>query len=57
MVVDTWTKSHYIANTYHNSITYIAIHATNPNIVWFTVGGFTAGQKVYQSVDGGANLD
>ncbi len=38
-----------------NSITYIAVHATNPNIVWFTVGGFTAGQKVFQSIDGGAN--
>lgn len=39
----------------NNSITYIAVHATNPDIVWFTVGGYTAGQKVFQSVDGGAN--
>lgn len=41
--------------TLSNSITYIAVHATNPDIVWFTVGGFTTGQKVYQSSNGGAS--
>lgn len=28
-----------------NSITYIAVHETDPNTVWFTVGGYTSGQK------------
>ena len=38
-----------------NSITYIAVKNDDPSTVWFTVGGYTSGQKVYQSVDGGSN--
>ena len=49
----SWTEITANLPSLSNMITYIAIHATNPNIVWFTVGGFTAGQKVYQSADGG----
>ncbi len=38
-----------------NSITYIAVKDNDPNTVWFTVGGYTLGEKVYESTDGGAN--
>jgi hypothetical protein len=38
-----------------NSITYITVHPTDPNTVWFTVGGYTSGQKVYESTNGGAS--
>jgi len=37
------------------SVTYIAVHPTDPNTVWITYGGFVDGQKVYESTDGGAN--
>jgi photosystem II stability/assembly factor-like uncharacterized protein len=36
-----------------NSLTYIAVHNTDPNTVWITFGGYTAGAKVYESTDGG----
>jgi len=36
-------------------ITYIAIKNTDPNTLWFTCGGFTSGNKVFESTDGGAN--
>ncbi len=36
-----------------NSITYIAVKNDDPNTVWFTVGGYTSGEKVYESTDGG----
>jgi photosystem II stability/assembly factor-like uncharacterized protein len=36
-----------------SSITYIAVHPTNPDIVWITYGGYQAGEKVYESTDGG----
>lgn len=35
--------------------TYIAISPTNPNNVWITFSGFTAGTKVYQSTNGGTS--
>jgi len=37
------------------SVTYIAVHPTDPNTLWITYGGFVAGQKVYESTDGGTN--
>ncbi|MCB0402855.1 MAG: T9SS type A sorting domain-containing protein [Flavobacteriales bacterium] len=36
-------------------ITYIAVHNTNPNMLWVTFSGYTNGEKVYQSTDGGAS--
>lgn len=39
--------------TLNNSITYITVHPTDANTLWFTVGGYTSGQKVYESTDGG----
>jgi photosystem II stability/assembly factor-like uncharacterized protein len=38
-----------------NSITYIAVHATDPNKVWITYGGYTDLAKVYESTDGGSS--
>jgi len=37
------------------SVTYIAVHPTSPDTLWITYGGYVDGQKVYESVDGGAN--
>ena len=34
--------------------TFITIKPTDPNTAWVTVSGYNAGQKVYQTVDGGA---
>ncbi len=38
-----------------NSITYIAIKNDDPNTVWITVGGYTDGEKVFESTDGGSS--
>jgi len=37
------------------SVTYIAVHPTDPNTVWITYGGYVDGQKVYESTDGGTS--
>lgn len=34
-------------------ITYIAIHPSNPQMVWITLGGYNAGQKIYQTTNAG----
>lgn len=34
-------------------VTNLAVHATNPNIIWMTLGEYNSGQKVYRSTDGG----
>jgi photosystem II stability/assembly factor-like uncharacterized protein len=36
-----------------NGITYIAIHPTNPNRIWVTIGGYSNGNKVFYSPDAG----
>ncbi|MBK9542805.1 MAG: T9SS type A sorting domain-containing protein [Bacteroidetes bacterium] len=36
-------------------ITYIAVCDTNPHKVWVSFTGYTDGEKVYSSIDGGAN--
>jgi hypothetical protein len=36
-------------------ITYIAIHPSNANTIWVTLGGYNAGLKVLKSTDGGAS--
>ncbi len=38
-----------------DKISNITISATNPSILWATIGGFNAGRKVYKSVNGGNN--
>jgi PKD repeat protein len=35
--------------------TNLAVHSTDPNIVWMTVSGYIDGNKVYKTIDGGAN--
>lgn len=37
------------------SLTYIAIHASDPNIVWVTFSGYVSGKKVYKSTDAGTS--
>lgn len=39
----------------NHSITYIAVHATDPNKVWITYSGFTAVNKVYFTSNGGSS--
>lgn len=36
-----------------NTITYIAVSATDPNKIWITFSGYTAIYKIFKSVDGG----
>jgi len=38
-----------------DAITYIAVSPTNPQQVWVTNSGYTSGEKVYTSNDGGNN--
>ncbi|MEE9431721.1 MAG: T9SS type A sorting domain-containing protein [Melioribacteraceae bacterium] len=51
-VTSAWTSITLPALSH--SITYIAVHPTDPNTLWFTVGGYTTEQKVYESTDGGS---
>lgn len=36
-----------------NYFTNIAVHNTNPNIVWITISGFNSSNKVFKTIDGG----
>ena len=36
-----------------SSFTNIAVHNTNPNIVWMTISGYNAANKVFKSTNGG----
>jgi len=47
----TWNQAGITGNT--NAITYLTVCTTNPLILWATVSGYTAMQKVFKSVDGG----
>ena len=38
-----------------NYITYIAVKNNDPNTLWFSLGGFSSGSKVYESTDGGTS--
>ncbi|MBL1215771.1 MAG: T9SS type A sorting domain-containing protein [Ignavibacteriae bacterium] len=49
-----WT-SITLPGTPTSSITYIAVKNNDPNTVWITYGGYQAGEKVYQSTDGGTS--
>lgn len=59
----TWTQINGTLPVGNNVITYFAIHPTDANRIWVTLGGFAedtnegyqAGNKVYMSTDGGAN--
>ncbi|PID59719.1 MAG: hypothetical protein CR986_05485 [Ignavibacteriae bacterium] len=49
-----WTELTTLPSSNH-MITYITMHATDENIAWYTVGGYTNNQKVYETTDGGNN--
>ncbi|MBN2756242.1 MAG: T9SS type A sorting domain-containing protein [Bacteroidales bacterium] len=49
-----WTNITGSLPTVTNSITYIAVHATNPQTIWLTMGGYNS-YKVYKSADGGSS--
>lgn len=38
-----------------NNKTYVAVNPTNPNHVWVTISGYTAGSKVFESTNGGTS--
>ncbi|MFW6302100.1 MAG: PKD domain-containing protein [Bacteroidales bacterium] len=38
-----------------NSITYISINPTDPDMLWVSLSGYTNGEKVYRSEDGGSS--
>lgn len=48
----TWTNA--TNGVTGGSLTFITIDPTDPNTAWVTVSGYTAGSKVFQTVDGGA---
>lgn len=48
-----WT---YVSSGLPNSsITYITIHDNNPDVLWVSLSGFSAGQKVYLTTNGGSS--
>ena len=46
----TWSS---ISNGINGSVTYFAIHPTNPNTVWVTLSGYSSGYKVMKTTNGG----
>jgi len=48
-----WTSITLPASS--NSLTYIAVKDNDPNTVWITFGGYTAGAKVYESTNSGGS--
>ncbi|MBL0329122.1 MAG: T9SS type A sorting domain-containing protein [Bacteroidetes bacterium] len=51
----TWSIVPYPSSSGSASITAIEVSTTNPNIIWLTRSGYTAGTKVFKSIDGGTN--
>ena len=49
----TWNSGIVTGNT--GAISYLTVCTTNPLIVWATVSGYTAGKKVFKSVNGGVS--
>ncbi|MFN0156798.1 MAG: T9SS type A sorting domain-containing protein [Bacteroidota bacterium] len=35
------------------ALTYLAVHPTNPNLIWVTCSGYSSGNKVFRSENGG----
>ncbi|MEI8136241.1 MAG: T9SS type A sorting domain-containing protein [Bacteroidota bacterium] len=48
----TWTNA--TNGITGGALTFITVDPTDPNTAWATVSGYTAGSKVWQTVDGGA---
>jgi PKD repeat protein len=40
-------------NLPNNSITYITVNPSNPNMLWVSLSGFSSGEKIYYSDNGG----
>lgn len=53
----SWTKATNggLSVNNYNFITAIAVSSTNPLHIWMTYGGFTSGDKVFSSTDGGVS--
>jgi len=51
---DGGSSWYYAAPNTSLNMTYIAVHSNDPLTLWITFSGYTAGQKVYKSTDGGA---
>jgi photosystem II stability/assembly factor-like uncharacterized protein len=49
----TYTTIGSITGTLTNKISYITVHPTNPLVLWLTISGFDAGNKVFKSINGG----
>ena len=48
-----WTTTTISGNA--NSIKYITISTTNPDIIWVAISGYIANDKVFKSIDGGSS--
>ncbi|KAB2879117.1 T9SS type A sorting domain-containing protein [bacterium] len=51
----TWTWTSLSGSGLPAGVTYVAFHPTDPNTIWATIGGFTAGSKVFKTVNGGTS--
>lgn len=51
----SWSNITNNLPTSSNSITYIAVSSTDPNTVWVTLSGYTSGNKVFKSTNGGTS--
>lgn len=49
----TYTTIGSITGTLSDKISYITVHPTNPLVLWVTISGFDAGNKVFKSINGG----
>jgi hypothetical protein len=50
----TWTNVTGTVPVGSAAPTYVVVHPTNPNIVWVTLSGYSAGNKIFKTTDGGA---
>ncbi len=46
----SWTENSDLGSS---TKTYLTVHPSDPEIIWYTVGGFEEGEKVFKSTDGG----
>ena len=52
---DSWTTITSGLPVSSAKITYIAVHPSNANKAWVTFSGYTSGEKVYETTNGGAS--
>lgn len=51
----TWTFTSLSGTGLPAGATYTAFHPTDPNTIWVTIGGFSAGNKVFKTTNGGTS--